>query len=148
MTVDISTLKGEIRFLTDYTPEVISDADLEDAIESAKGEIKAQSENYDINFFDSKDLDAYKALKWVTCLFCKIKAGELDAANYRLEDLNLTAKSTVGENEGDPVIWLRRARTYISKVAEDAEEPVRGFGRTEVSRENRLYGDSNNEVNN
>lgn len=146
MTVSKSTLKGEVRFLTDYTTSVIPDADLDTAIEAAKREIKSKSENYNVNFYDGKDLDGYKALKWTTCLFCKVKAGELDASNFSLESLQVDAKSTVGENEGQPVIWLRRAISYIDKVAEDAEEPVRGFGRTEVQRGNRLYRDNDNEV--
>lgn len=140
MAITKTDLKNEVRDITDYPSTVISSADLDDLVASAKREVQSQANNYDINFYDSNDLDGNRALMWTTCLFCKMKAGELDGAEYSLESLDVSPATAAGiENGRNPATWLRKANKYIGRLSKNMEE-VSAFGHQGVERDNRTYG--------
>lgn len=140
MAINKQDLKNEVRDITDYPSSVISDSDLDDLVAAAKREVQSQANNYDINFYDPDDLDGNRALMWTTCLFAKVKAGELDGAEYSLESLDVAPASAAGiENGRNPALWLSKANKYIGRLSKNMTE-VSAFGHQGVERENRTYG--------
>lgn len=131
----------QVREITDYPSTVLTNEQVENLSELAKDDIKSQVETDNpIDFYDPDDLDANRALMWTTCLFCKIKAGELDAANYSISELDVETVASAGKEHGQrPVIWYRKAQQFLNELK--SETGNLAFGSTQVERENRVYGD-------
>ena len=129
MAVDDSSLKDEVRLLTDYDDGLISDGDLLSLIELAKTELKAEVGNSNLSFY-SGNLDADRALFWLTCLFVKVKAGEIDAPNLSISELKVRHQS-MDEQTG---FWFKSLTRRINALRGTSL-----IGHTKVSRPDRTY---------
>lgn len=141
MALDEQSLINEVRGLTDYPPEVISDSDMSSLVETAKNDITGITENYDLDWYDPQDIDPNRALMWTTCLFAKVKSGELDAASMSLESIEIDSTRAAGIQTGkNPVLWYNRAVDFVSELKHEPDESDTGAGITQVERGNRVYG--------
>lgn len=124
-----SDLIAEARSLTDYDSSLISDSDFGDLVDIGQEEIQAETGvDNQISFFGSDTLQQDRALFWLTCLFAKIKAGEVGASNFSIADL-----------ESEPLddqsnVWMSHFKKRLGAV-----EDARGFGQTSLSRTDRSY---------
>lgn len=133
MAVDNETLKAEVRVLTEYDSSLISDADLLSLIEIAKSELLAEIGDSSIVFFGGNPR-AERALFWLTCLFVKVKAGEIDAPNISISEIQVRHQS-MGERGS---FWLDNFNKQLSSLT--AESMV---GHVKGGRSDRTYAFDN-----
>lgn len=128
-------LQDEVRDITDYTDAVLPDSKLSSVVATAKREVQGVA---DTNISDwYTDRDAELALFWTTCLFCKIKAGELDGVAMSLGDMETESLKSAGDAEDDkPVIWFERAMRYSRRKTPEGGS----FGHRSMARTGRSYG--------
>jgi hypothetical protein len=126
-------LKSEVRTLTDYeSKSVLSDTALGEVLGIAKRDIQAEANTSISTWYDT--LDKENALFWATCLFTKIKAGELDGIPMSLGDMEYESLRAAGEGmDGNPVIWYEKANRYTKRLKSDS-------GKFAVSRVDRGRG--------
>jgi hypothetical protein len=109
MAVDDTTLIAEVRALTDFGPSVISEPDLKEVIEIAKRELRADIGDPIYDLYG--DLQAERALFWLSCIFLKVKAGEIDAPSFSIGELQVR-QSNFTERHG---VWMDRfLKHYLS----------------------------------
>jgi len=127
-------LMDEVREITDYTDAVLPDNKLTSVVSTAKREVQGVA---DANISDwYTDRDAELALFWTACLFCKIKAGELDGVTMSLGDMETESLKSAGDAEDDkPVIWYERAMQYSRRKTPEGGS----FGHRSMSRTGRNY---------
>jgi hypothetical protein len=141
MTLSEQQVISEVRTITGYPDAVLTDSDLTELVSFAKNDITGITNNYDIKWYNEDDIDANRALVWTTALFTKVRTGELDAAEYSLEELDITPDTAAGaENGGRPLIWYRKVWDFIDDIRVLPDDDNKTFGITEVERENRQYG--------
>ncbi|NUC72549.1 hypothetical protein HTZ84_09545 [Haloterrigena sp. SYSU A558-1] len=133
MAVDDETLAAEVRVLTDYDAGLIADGDLLSIIELAKTELRAQVGQSDIDFYGG-NLDAERALFWLTCLFLKAKIGELDAPNFSISELQVSHQA-MDEQAG---FWLNNLDRRL-----DALRGTSLIGHVRIQRADRTYNFEN-----
>lgn len=129
MAVDDETLAAEVRVLTDYDTGLIADGDLLSLIELAKTELRSEVEDPTLDFF-SGNLNAERALFWCTCLFVKVKAGEIDAPNFSVSELKVSHQP-MDDQSG---FWLQSLTRRL-----DALRGSSLMGHTKVTRNDRTY---------
>jgi hypothetical protein len=139
MATDDGTLVAEVRALTDYDETIMSDLELLALVDVAKEEIKADVDDTTITFY-SGDQKADRALFWLTCLFAKIKLGEIEAPNVSISSLRIR-QASVAERYG---VWVKNFEKNLAGiVTSDGEAAVgRPMGHTKVARteSERSYG--------
>lgn len=135
MALNETTLIEEARGITDYPASVISESQFSSLVQTAERDITATTQNYEIDWYDTSDIDGNRALMWTTCLYAKIKAGELDSVDMDIGNLSV---ETITDK--DAVVWYQKARKFIQSlfVVEDSHK---NYGSTSVARDNRSYGD-------
>lgn len=132
-----TTLKSEVRSLTDYTStEILSDSQLEEVFDIAKRDIRGEANTNITSWYG--DLNKENALFWTACLFTKIKAGELDGVPMSLGDIDYESLKAAGNRSDDnPVIWYEKAQNYTKRLRSDGGK----FASTRVNRgQSRKYG--------
>ena len=87
MAIDDSTLKTEIRAMTDYDLGLIDDAGLQSLVDIAKRELKANKNDDSLDFY--ADMRAERALFWLSCIFVKMKSGEFDGSTFEIAELSV-----------------------------------------------------------
>jgi hypothetical protein len=92
MAVDDTTLIAEVRVITDYPDTLLGHQDLQGVVNLAKRELQADLGSSSIDWYG--DLSAERALFWLTCIFCKIRTGELDAPDFSLGELKVNPPGT------------------------------------------------------
>lgn len=85
MAQDDTTLLTEVRLLTDYDEGIMSNADLLALIGLAKAELQAGTGSAAIDFYAVTE--AERALFWLTCIFAKVKTGEIDSMSFSIGEL-------------------------------------------------------------
>lgn len=87
MAVDDTTLKAEVRALTDYGQAIISGDDLQEVVDITKRELHADIGDDTVDLY--ANLNSERALFWLTCIFCKVKSGELDGVSFSIGELDV-----------------------------------------------------------
>ena len=131
-------LLTQARSITDYDATMLPDADFKEVVATAKAELMAEVGDTTLTFYG--DIDAERALLWTTCLFAKVKAGELDGVAMSLGDMDLESRAMGGEYGSGPVLWLKNAERYINKLAMSQSETARFAIRSVNRGESRAYG--------
>jgi len=129
MAVNDETLMAEVRVLTDYDSGLIADGDLLSLIEIAKTELRAEIGDGDLDFYGG-NLDAERALFWLTCLFLKAKSGEIDAPNFSISELQVRHQA-MDEQAG---FWLNSLSRRL-----DALRGTGLIGHARIQRADRTY---------
>lgn len=136
MAIDDNTLKAEVRALTDYTEVIISDTDLQEVVDLTKRELQADVGDESFDFYE--DLNAERALFWLTCIFLKVKSGEIDAPSFSISEISVR-QSNFTERHG---IWMDNFRKHYRAM--DGGAPV---GHTRGNRPDRNYDFDNSATN-
>ncbi|UBF22598.1 hypothetical protein HRTV-25_gp17 [Halorubrum tailed virus 25] len=137
MAVDDSTLKAEVRALTDYGTAIISESDLQEVVDLTKRELHADIGDDSFDLYE--DLNAERALFWLTCIFLKVKSGEIDAPSFSISELSVR-QSNFTERHG---IWMDNFRKHYRAM--DGGAPV---GHTKANRPDRNYDFDNSSTSN
>ncbi|QRV15030.1 hypothetical protein JMJ58_19305 [Haloterrigena salifodinae] len=133
MAVDDETLMAEVRVLTDYDGGLIADGDLLSLIELAKTELRAEVGQPSLDFYGG-NLDAERALFWLTCLFLKAKAGEIDAPDFSISELKVSHQA-MDEQAG---FWLDNLARRLDSLRGSSL-----IGHVRVQRADRTYNFEN-----
>lgn len=129
-------LAEEIRTLTGYTDHsVLTPDDMDTVIHGAKRWIIRKrgidtSDGFDWYLNEQRE----DALYWVSCLFARIAAGELEAPQAKFGRMDLRPLLAKADNEW--TLWYREAIDSIKNL-----EPTSGTGHIRVARDNRVYGE-------
>ena len=91
MAIDDTTLKAEVRAITDYDAVVLDDSGLQELVDLTKREIESNKINEDIDFYS--DIQAERTLFWLTCIFAQIKTGEIDGGSFSISELDVSSNS-------------------------------------------------------
>lgn len=135
---DVDDLLTQARAITDFDTTVLSDDKFKEVVATAEADIMAEVGDETLTFYGN--MDAERALLWATCLFAKVKAGELDGVAMSLGDIDLDSRPMEGEYGSGPVMWLKNAQKYLNRLAVTQSDTAR-FGSTRVDRgESRKYG--------
>lgn len=118
----------EVRALTGYSGETISDPDMQALIEAAKDEVLYAVGADSLEWY--ADRSAERSIFWLVALFTKVRTGEVGGAGF-----------TIGELEQVPLVettafWLKQAQQHMANITDH-----RAYGIRSVSRDNRTYGD-------
>lgn len=132
MAVDDTTLKAEVRALTDYDATIISDDDLQDVVDLTRRELVADLGDETIDLYEN--LQAERAFFWLTCIFCKVKAGEIDAPSFSIGELQVR-QSNFSERHG---VWMDNFHKHYRSI-----EGVTPVGHIKSNRPDRDYGFDN-----
>lgn len=127
-----SDLAAQVRTLTDYDASIIPDGDLQGVISLAKDELRAEANNDTLTFYDG-NIQADRALFWLTCIFLKVKAGELDAPDLSIGELKVK-QNAMDTQTG---IWFQKFNQRLDGIA----SPL--MGHTVVRRTDRTYNFDN-----
>ncbi|MFC6953777.1 hypothetical protein [Halorubellus litoreus] len=124
----------EVQNLTEYDDEIIEIPVMLELVELAKREIRAKAGIIDLEFFGTNDLYAERALFWLTCLFAKIKMGELENVHMSIGDIEQRTLRADEDGE-DAVVWKQEFQDYMARV-----QPSENlFGIRSVGRSDRTY---------
>lgn len=123
----------EVRGLTDYHPDVMSDSKLRTLINIGKEELRARLGNPDFTFYETDTHSADRALFWFTCIAAKVKAGEIAGINITVDQIEAST-STIGQYD----FWFEAFRERLSEAEAEAGATI---AQQEISRDNRAYGD-------
>lgn len=129
MAVDDDTLMAEVRSLTDYDSTLISDGDLLSLVELAKTELQAEVSEPTLDFYNGNQ-HAERALFWLTCLFTKVKSGEIDAPDLSISELKVSHQSMDDESG----FWLKNLDKRINALRGSSL-----IGHVKVQRADRTY---------
>lgn len=107
MATDDASLKAEVRAITDYDTGIFTDAELQGVVDIAKRELQSNKNDASLDFYG--DLRAERTLFWLTCLFSKVRAGEIDGGSFSISELKVDS----GE-EGNSMFFDNFWRNYHS----------------------------------
>lgn len=125
-------LKAEFRVITEYSTDIMSDADLDAVMSRAKKHIRAKKGlQAGIDWYG--DVHREEALFWFTCLFAKVATGELDAQDVQVAAIDV--KNLLAKDDNDVTTWYRNAMSALHAL-----EPAATTGISAPERENRVYG--------
>lgn len=137
MATDDTTLMAEVRLLTEYNTAIISDADLTSLVSLAKAELEAKVGVSDLVFYGNPP--AERSLFWLTCLFAKIRAGELDGMEMEIGDVRSAPLRVDGEEQqSTAVVWRAEFNSYFSRLLTEIGGAVASRS---IARPNRTYGE-------
>lgn len=132
MAIDDTTLKTEVRAITNYDTTILPDPDLQEVVEIAKRELYADLGDDSLDLYGS--LNSERALFWLTCIFCKVKSGELDGISFNIGELDVDTYNP-NRNVG---IWMNNFWKHYRGIEGGA--PV---AHTKSNRPDRDYGFDN-----
>lgn len=138
MATDDASLIVEVRDITEYNAEIISDEQFQRLVSLAQREIAAKVGIPDLDFYN--DLDAERALFWLTCLFAKIRAGEVDGVEMQIGDIRNKPLRVDGEEDRSmAVVWRAEFNDYFNQLL---TQNGGSFGSRRISRgDSRTYGE-------
>lgn len=128
MATSDAELISEVRSLTNYDSELISDSDFNDLVAIAKEEILLDVDAGSVSYYGSNTHANDRALFWLTALFAKVKAGEVGASTFSVADVRANSDSW------QTSMWLSQYDKAISQNTDSL-----GFGSTTVARDDREY---------
>lgn len=137
MATDDLTLKSEVRSITDYDTTIIGDGDLDAVIAVAKREIAAKVGIPDLDFYSG--LSEERALFWLTCLFAKIKKGEVEGMEMSIGDVEKKPLRVDGKDDrASAVVWKAEFSHHFNSLL---SQNGGAYASRSIARNNRIYGD-------
>lgn len=137
MPTDDTTLKAQVRGLTNYNDTILPDSDLQEILDLAKVEIRASIGDDTLDFGET--VQAERALFWLTCIFTKVKAGEIDSPSFRIGELSVR-QSNITERHN---VWVDNFWKHYRSI--EGGSPV---AHTKAGRRDRDYGFDNSATRN
>lgn len=107
MATDDVSLMVEVRAITDYDRDIMPEDELLGLLEIAKRELQSNKNNTSLDFYG--DIRAERALFWLTCIFLKVKAGEIDGGTFSISELDVES-----EDGGNSIYFDNFWRNYHS----------------------------------
>lgn len=130
MATDDASLKTEVRAITDYDSGILTTSDLQEVLNIAKEELRANKNDGSLDFYG--DIRAERTLFWLTCIFAKVKTGEIDGATFEISELQVES-----EEGGNSLYFDNFWRNYHS-IGDG-----RPRGHLKGQRSDRQYGFDN-----
>lgn len=124
----------EVRGLTDYHPDVMSDSDIRTLINIGKEELRARLGDPEFSFYETETHSADRALFWFTCIATKVKAGEIAGINITVDQIEASTS-----NLGQYDYWFESFRERLSEAETQVGATI---SQTLIERDNRSYGDN------
>ena len=132
MATTDSELIAEVRALTDYPADVMSDAEVQALVDLGKEELRAWLGDSSYTFYTG-DQSADRSLFWFTCLATKIKAGEIGAVNLEIGDI-IAQKPAQGHYD----VWFEMFESRLNEAQRDVGS-YGGPAKKDLERDNRNY---------
>lgn len=133
MATDDASLIEEVRGLTDYDSDILSDSELQALVDLGKEELRAELGNPQVSYYNNGRIHATRALFWFVCIAAKVKVGEIAGVNIEVESFR-----SWNPAEGHYGFWFRNFDKRLS-AAENVE--YGGTAHVQISRDNRSYGE-------
>lgn len=137
MATNDTELKQEVRALTDYNVNVISDSELQAIVDLTRRELLANIGDNSLNLYEN--ISSERAFFWLACIFSKVKAGEIDASSFSIGELDVSASEYTGKTD----VWMDNFRKHYRAMEGGA--PV---AHTVSNRSDRTYGFDNSATDN
>lgn len=131
MATDDPSLISEVRTLTDYNSSILTDGDMQNIVSLAKREIEGELGEEVSDFYSS--ILTERALFWLTCLFSKIKVGELEGLTLAVAEIEVTQIP----DEDRANYWARQFERRMRQAQADSMSQLRN-----IERSDRVYGDN------
>lgn len=90
MATDDASLKAEVRAITDYDTGILTNTELQSVLDVAKRELQSNKNNTTLDFYG--DIRAERTLFWLTCIFSKVKSGEIDGGSFSISELEVESQ--------------------------------------------------------
>jgi hypothetical protein len=87
MAINDTTLKSEVRAITNYDSGMVSGGDLQAIVDISKREIRSNKNDQNLDFYG--DHRAERSLFWLTCIFTKVKGGEIGGSSFSISELDV-----------------------------------------------------------
>jgi hypothetical protein len=91
MATNDTELIAEVRLLTEYDESIIPTTDMESLVALTRRELSADLGSTIPDFYS--DLSSERALFWLTCIFAKVKTGEIEAPEFSIGELKVQRDS-------------------------------------------------------
>lgn len=125
-------IRDRVRTITDYDSQIINNNELDEVIDAAEDEIRSDLDDAALSFYQGDDtFDLDLAVMWLSCLFAKIKTGEIEGPTISLAEVRAAPRAA------GSAIWLERYERAIHRYSD-----FRGYAKTEIARDTREYGES------
>ena len=128
MAIDDDSLIAEVRLLTNLPVTIISVEDFQDLVALTKRELLADIGLSDIDWYG--EIQAERALFWLTCIHAKVHIGEIDAPNFSIGELKVR-QSSFTERQG---IWFDNFWKHYRAMTGGTP-----MGHITANRSNRTY---------
>ena len=132
MATDDTSLIEEVRLLTEYDVTIISDPDMLSLVNLARRELDATVGTPITDYYSN--LSSERALFWLTCIFSKVKTGEIEAPEFSVGELRIQ-RDALGPTAS---IWFNNFMKHYRAI--DGGTPV---GHIKNNRSDRSYGFDN-----
>lgn len=116
----------EVRSLTNYGTQVISDPDMQNLVASAKDEILIAVDETSLDWYNERA--AERALYWLVALFTKVHTGQIGGAGFAIGELEQSPL------RGTEQFWLNQFNRHLWNIGSAS-----AFGITSVTRDDRTY---------
>lgn len=110
MATDDDSLVLEVRAITGYDDDILSDAEVERLLALAKREIEASKDNPNVDYYGN--IQAERALFWLTGVFMKIRMGEIDGESFSISELK------VDSGDSDNSMYLRNFWNHYHSIGD------------------------------
>lgn len=132
MASDDDSLIAEARALTDYNSEIFTDSEVQEILDIAKDEIRADLGAPELTFYTQETFQATRALFWFTCIGLKVRAGEIAGVDLTVESIEAAQGDVENYN-----LWFSN---FSKRIRAASTSP--GPAVASVARDNRTYGDN------
>lgn len=129
-----SELKDDVREMTGYTSTLtLSNDGLDVAYRRAKRHIRIEKAlDSNIDWFSSDNEAEEEALFWFTCLFSKVKTGELDSQDLQVGAVD--QQTLLAKSDDEVTTWYRNAHRALDSI-----KPSNIFRTASPVRDGREY---------
>lgn len=123
---------SDIRFITDYSPDIISDSDIQDGIRFSQREMVSMLPSGADPFNSDERNVALRALMWATCYHLKVKNGEIEGGDFSIAELDIETISS------EDSLYLRKFKDNFLRLSSGNV-----YGHINSGRSDRTYGFDN-----
>lgn len=131
MATNDSELITEVRALTNYSADMMTDSTIQELIEIGKQELESEFREDFVGFYEG-NTPADRALFWFTCIATKVRAGEIAGINLTVGSIRATSYSNSKFE-----FWFDNFEKKL--IQAQGGRPV---SNRQLDRDNRTYGDN------